>query len=60
MKPDLMEILRCPLCKAQLSLEATQREGTEIVAGTLTCTGCHTIFPIEEGIPDLLPPEDRD
>ncbi|MCW6167840.1 MAG: methytransferase partner Trm112 [Thermoplasmatales archaeon] len=55
-----MEILRCPMCRAELSLEATRTEGTEVVTGTLRCTKCHTVFPIEDGIPDLLPPEDRD
>ncbi len=60
MRPELMEILRCPMCRAELSLEATRTEGTEVVTGTLRCTKCHTVFPIEDGIPDLLPPEDRD
>lgn len=60
MKTDLMEILRCPVCRAELTLEAGQRSGDEILTGTLTCSGCHATYPIEDGIPDLLPPADRD
>lgn len=55
-----MEILRCPLCRAELSLRVDRKEGEEIIAGMLTCTGCRTTFPIADGIPDLLPPGDRD
>lgn len=60
MKPDLMEILRCPVCRGELTLAAGRREGAEIVTGTLTCPACRAVYPIEDGIPDLLPPEDRD
>ncbi|HZY70782.1 MAG TPA: methytransferase partner Trm112 [Thermoplasmata archaeon] len=60
MNPDLMEILCCPVCRATLTLAATKTEGTEIVAGTLTCTGCKNVYPIDDGIPDLLPPDERD
>lgn len=57
MKPDLLEILCCPNCKADLELAVTKREGDEIVEGTLTCLQCHHPYPIEAGIPNLLPPE---
>jgi len=60
MKPELMEILRCPVCRGELSLTATQRDGTEIVIGTLRCPQCAVDYPIEDGIPDLLPPDQRD
>lgn len=60
MKPDLMEILCCPLCRADLKLTATRDQGGEILEGTLTCTKCATTFPIEDGIPNLLPPDERD
>jgi len=55
-----MEILICPLCKAELTLAANQEEGEEIIAGTLTCNNCGEVFPIEDGIPNLLPPDLRD
>lgn len=60
MKPDLMEILCCPVCKGDLTLKVTKQDGKEIVEGTLHCAKCPADYPIEDGIPDLLPPEDRD
>ena len=60
MKPDLMEILCCPVCKGDLTLKVTKQEGKEIVEGTLQCEKGPADYPIEDGIPDLLPPEDRD
>ena len=59
MRPDLMEILCCPVCKGDLTLDARDRKGEEIVAGELTCASCKIVYPIEDGIPNLLPPEDR-
>jgi len=60
MKSDLMEILRCPLCHGELTLVSRKTEKSEIVEGTLTCGKCHVEYPISEGIPDLLPPDERD
>lgn len=60
MKPDLLEILRCPVCRAELRLHAEENRGEDVVTGTLTCTGCGENYPIEDGIPDLLPPSDRE
>jgi uncharacterized protein len=59
-RPDLLEILRCPVCRGELTLSAVAREKEEIVRGTLTCAHCHVDYPIEDGIPDLLPPDERD
>jgi uncharacterized protein len=60
MKADLMEILCCPVCKGDLKLETKKVEGDEILEGKLTCQSCQTIYPIQDGIPDLLPPDERD
>ncbi len=60
MRDDLMEILCCPMCKGDLTLSVTRRVKDEIVAGTLTCTKCATVYPIEDAIPNLLPPDERD
>ena len=60
MRPDLLEILRCPVCRGELTLATRTTEGTEIVSGTLTCAACRVDYPIEDGIPDLLPPDERD
>lgn len=59
MRPDLMELICCPLCRADLKLNVSAKKGEEIEAGTLTCTQCATVYPIEDGIPNLLPPDDR-
>lgn len=59
MRRELMEILACPICKGELTLTATTVEADEVVAGTLHCATCNEDYPIEGGIPNLLPPELR-
>lgn len=59
MQHSLMEILCCPLCKADLELKVTREEEGEVLEGTLTCTGCRERYPIEDGIPNMLPPDQR-
>lgn len=60
MKEDLMDILCCPLDKHELELDIEDQDGAEILAGTLTCTKCRETYPIEDGIPNLLPPDMRE
>ena len=72
MRHDLMEIIVCPLCKSELTLTVAETAAEtaaattadeaagEIVTGTLACTGCNETYPIEDGIPNLLPPDLRD
>ncbi|GAB4329633.1 MAG: methytransferase partner Trm112 [Dehalococcoidia bacterium] len=60
MRHDLMEILVCPMCKGKLDLVVHRQDGDEIVEGRLTCTNCRETYPIEEGIPNMLPPDLRD
>lgn len=60
MKEDLLELLCCPLCKGDLSLKVSKKSGVEIVEGTLTCKECSVIYPIEDAIPNMLPPDERD
>lgn len=58
MRPDLMEILVCPVCKGALALGAEETEADgEIVRGSLRCAACVHDYRIEDGIPNLLPPE---
>jgi uncharacterized protein YbaR (Trm112 family) len=59
MRQDLMEILVCPLCKGDLQLTVDREEGDEIVDGKLVCSQCQETYPIEDGIPNLLPPDLR-
>jgi uncharacterized protein YbaR (Trm112 family) len=60
MRRDLMDILACPLCKGTLELKVEREEEGEIVTGSLTCVQCNETYPIEDSIPNLLPPDLRD
>ena len=48
---ELLEILACPVCKGSLELREDQ--------ALLVCARCHVGYPIEEGIPNLLPDAGR-
>lgn len=60
MKESLMEIICCPIDKSELELDIEERDGEEIISGTLTCTECGEVYSIEDGIPNLLPPDMRE
>lgn len=60
MKESLMEIICCPLDKHELELSVDDRDDEDILEGILTCTECGEQFPIEDGIPNLLPPDMRE
>lgn len=60
MKESLMDVVCCPIDKADLELAVDERDDEEILAGALTCTECDETYPIEDGIPNLLPPDMRD
>jgi uncharacterized protein len=55
MRRHLMEILCCPVCKAELVLTVDEEDGEEILEGSLWCEACQVAYPISEGIPNLLP-----
>jgi len=55
MKKEIVHILCCPTCKGDLVLAVEKEENGEIIAGRFTCARCHIIYPIIDGIPDLLP-----
>ena len=57
MKRDLMDILCCPVHKTDLKLTVKKENEDEILEGDLYCATCDFHYPIEEGIPNLLPPE---
>lgn len=48
---DIFGILACPLCRADLEYTPNKKG--------LLCTKCGAKYPIEEGIPILLPPTER-
>ena len=55
MKKDMIDILCCPTCKGDLGLKVEKEEKGEITTGSFTCKKCKCTYPIEDGIPDLLP-----
>lgn len=55
MKRALLPILCCPVCKGDLELRVTEENDVEILEGSLYCAACCVDYPIQEGIPDLLP-----
>lgn len=58
MRKDLVEIVCCPVHKTPLALTVKEQDSHgDIVEGTLRCSTCKFDYPIEEGIPNLLPPE---
>ncbi|WP_248908230.1 methytransferase partner Trm112 [Halocatena marina] len=60
MKETLMDILCCPLDKQELELKEIREDDGEVLEGQLTCTECGTEYPINDGIPNLLPPDMRE
>ena len=59
MKKVLMDILACPVCKGEFALKVDEGNDTEVAKGSLHCPRCNVGYPIEEGIPNLLPPEQK-
>jgi uncharacterized protein len=58
MRKDLVEIVCCPVHKTPLALTVKEQDPHgDILEGTLRCATCKFDYPIEEGIPNLLPPE---
>lgn len=57
MRKDLADIVCCPVHKSKLDLKVRRRDDAgDILEGTLRCASCDFDYPIEEGIPNLLPP----
>lgn len=58
MRKDLIDIVCCPVDKAGLKLKGAELDDHgDVLEGTLVCTKCKFAYPIEAGIPNLLPPE---
>ena len=60
LKKNLMDILACPICKGDLVLNIEKENASEVVSGTLYCSVCNEYYPIEDGIPNMLPPDLRE
>ena len=52
-----MDILVCPVCKGKLTLSVEKEDERGVVTGTLHCATCNIDYPINESIPNLMPPE---
>ena len=59
MRKELMDILACPLCKGRLELKVKEEQEEEVITGSLRCDRCKETYPIENSIPNLLPPNLR-
>lgn len=59
MKKSLLNILACPVCKNSLELDVTEDTAEEVISGILRCGYCKEAYPIENSIPNLLPPSSR-
>ncbi len=60
MRRNLLEILACPLCKSDLEVDIKEENEEEIISGKLICKNCGVEYPIEDGIPNMLPPDLRE
>jgi SAM-dependent methyltransferase len=55
-KRRLLDWLACPVCQGTLVLTRAVPEADDIREGDLACVACGARYPIERGIPRLLPP----
>lgn len=47
------------MCKGDLTLKDIEENDKEIIKGALFCEKCNEYYPIDDGIPNMLPPELR-
>jgi len=60
MKRKLMDILACPVCKHHpLELKVDKEDDKEVLSGSIRCSKCEIDYPIEDGIPNMLPPSTK-
>ena len=58
MRRDLVDRLVCPVTREPLELEVQQEgEDGEVLRGWLYSAALDFRYPIEDGIPNLLPPD---
>jgi len=48
-----MEILRCPLCKGKLDLQAETENNQNVIKGTMICSACKRKYFVQESIPRM-------
>lgn len=54
MKRDLTDLLCCPDCKGDLTLQDETPHLAEVETGSLACHSCQTYFPVLRGIPRFV------
>lgn len=61
MRPELLNLLRCPFCQNdRLDLVTYSQNAIEIRTGEIQCQGCQASFPIVNGVVELLAGLDED
>jgi uncharacterized protein YbaR (Trm112 family) len=53
-----MYILAYRKCKGSLKINVTEENDREIIKGSVFCAVCDMRYPITDGIPNLLPPQE--
>lgn len=57
---EMLDRLACPECmNFSLEVRPSLREQEEIIKGEIVCSRCHRKYPVNEGIPNMLPDELR-
>ncbi len=56
MKKSLTGILCCTMCKGDIELMVEEEINNDIRKGKLYCPQCKIYYHIEDGIPNMLPP----
>lgn len=59
MKRELLELLICPAClpdEVPPALSEKESHGGDVVEGSLRCGRCGGLYPIENGVAELVPP----
>jgi len=59
MRKTLLPHLVCPDCTSALALTVDRADEDWIEAGSLRCAACNQSWPIEHGVPDFVPRDDR-
>lgn len=55
MKPDLLSIICCPLCKGHLELRNVFKQSGEVESGLLQCIPCAECYPVVRFMPRFVP-----
>lgn len=55
MRNALLQVLWCPRCHRDMILDTLETRGDEILEGLLACPGCAAVYPIVDGVPQMLP-----